>query len=349
MVASTGKILYLAAMFHSMPPGKIDPVLLGSLLAKISPCDPRVQVGPQIGADAAVIEVGNRLLVAASDPITFTADDIGWYAVHVNANDIAVMGATPRWFLATALLPEHKTTPRTIRRLFDNLTAALKPLHISLVGGHTEITPGLDRPILCGTMLGEATRKELITPGQATPGDDILLVGYAAVEGTAIIARTQRRRVARTLGSERTQRAVNFLKNPGISILSAATAIRGITGITGLHDPTEGGIIGGVWEMAESAGAGFLLNADAVPVKTETCDICRLFEINPLQLIASGALLVTCKPRTTNSIIQKLRKQRKRISIIGRITERQEGFSLVHTGRRQPLRPPFPDVIGSVI
>src|SRR5215510_13373590 len=151
-----------ARMATPLPVGKLRPTLLGELLARHTSPDPRVVVGPRVGEDAAVLDMGDRYLVATTDPITFVTEDLGWYALVVNANDLAVRGATPRWFLATCLLPEGRTTEADITALFTQLGAACQTLEVALVGGHTEVTPGLDRPIVVGTMLGEVDKERLV-------------------------------------------------------------------------------------------------------------------------------------------------------------------------------------------
>src|SRR6184192_2519264 len=175
-----------------LPAGKLPLDLLAQLLAPLTPRDPRVRVGARTGEDAAIIDMkesstsafggGARLLVVAADPITFATDQIGRYAVAVNANDIAVRGATPRWFLATLLLPAG-TTRAGVQAIMDDLAAACRELEIDLVGGHTEVTSGIDRPIVAGTMLGEVAAELLVTTGGARPGDALLLGGALAVEG----------------------------------------------------------------------------------------------------------------------------------------------------------------------
>src|SRR5438094_402855 len=172
-----------------LPPGKLPAALLATLLAQDVPTDPRVLIGPRVGEDAAVLDMGDRLLIAKSDPITFATDAIGHYAVTVNANDIAVMGGSPRWFLATLLLPETRTTAALVQDIFTQVRQACHALGIALVGGHTEITVGLERPILSGHMLGEVTRERLVTSAGVQVGDAILLTKGFPVEGVSIMAR----------------------------------------------------------------------------------------------------------------------------------------------------------------
>ncbi|MCC6943322.1 MAG: hydrogenase expression protein, partial [Thermomicrobiales bacterium] len=174
-------------MSENLPAGKLPPELLSGLLQTIVP-DPSVLIGPGIGRDAAAVRVGDRIIVLKTDPITFATDEIGWYAPNVNANDIACMGATPRWMLVTVLLPEHQTTPAMVRRIFDDLSDACDTLGVSLVGGHTEISVNLDRTILVGMMVGEVPESELIDPRSARPGDALLLARGIAIEGTALLA-----------------------------------------------------------------------------------------------------------------------------------------------------------------
>lgn len=171
------------------PAGKLDPRLLDSLLKNIPVFDSRVKIGPRIGEDTAVIDMGKKYLLLKSDPITFTADRIGWYSVHINANDIATMGGTPCWFLATLLLPEKRTNKSLIKRIFADLTKALTGIKVTLCGGHTEVTPDLDRPIIVGMMVGEVPKNKLVLKDNISAGDHIIVARGIAIEGTGIIAR----------------------------------------------------------------------------------------------------------------------------------------------------------------
>jgi len=173
----------------ALPVGKLPPLLLQRLLSAHASDDPRVVVGPQVGEDAAVLDIGDRYLIATADPITFATDELGWYALHVNANDLAVRGARPLWFLATVLLPEGGASELGVERLFGELRLACVELGVALVGGHTEVTAGLARPIVSGCMLGEVEKDRLVTTGGARPGDLLLLTKGVPLEGASIIAR----------------------------------------------------------------------------------------------------------------------------------------------------------------
>ena len=174
------------------PAGKLPPAELGRLLAAYTHRHERLLVPPAVGEDAAVIDCGDRLLVAKTDPITFASDEIGWYAVHVNANDIAAMGATPRFFLSTILLPEERATPELAASIFRSIHQAAESLGVAVCGGHTEVTYGIDRPLVIGQMLGETTRDRLVRSSGLQPGHALLLTKGLGIEATAIIAREKR-------------------------------------------------------------------------------------------------------------------------------------------------------------
>ena len=277
-----------------MKPGKLPPELLSELLSDLGSHDPRVVVGPAVGEDCAVIDMGDRLLVAKSDPITFATERIGWYAVQVNANDIACSGAEPRWFLPTVLIPVSFEVD-DVRALFAELAAACWELGVAVVGGHSEVTLGIDRPIVSGTMLGELPDLEtLITTKGARDGDSIVLTTGIAVEGTAILA-GERSESLRALGvgNATIERAAAYLTAPGISVVAAARALREAVQIHSLHDITEGGIVTALREVAAASDLGVVFEAESTPVLPECEEICAVLDIDPLGLLGSGALLAT--------------------------------------------------------
>ncbi|MDO8617162.1 MAG: AIR synthase-related protein [Dehalococcoidia bacterium] len=283
---------------RGLPPGKLPHDLLAALLAQVQPRDPRVLVGPGIGRDAAVIDTGGpRLLVAKTDPITFATDRIGWYAVHVNANDIACLGATPAWFLATVLLPEG-ADPALAAAIFAQITDACRSLAVELVGGHTEITHGLHRPIVAGAMLGEVERDRLVQPGGARPGDALIMTKGIAIEGTALLAREAADDLRRLGVPRRTiSKARAYLHHPGISVVAEAMAACGAVRVHAMHDPTEGGLATALYELAEASGAGLAVQEDAIDVLSETRAVCAAAGLEPLGLLASGALLLAVAQR----------------------------------------------------
>lgn len=281
-----------------LPVGKIPHDLLAELLAGLPAADPRVVLGPQVGEDAAVIALADRYLVAKTDPITFATDEIGWYAVQVCANDIATTGAAPLWFMATLLLPDEQATADLARAIFVQIGAACRDLGVVVVGGHTEVTYGLSRPIVVGCMLGEVAPERLVRTGGARPGDLILLTKGAPVEAAAIIAREKRRELADHFSEAFLDRAAAFLHTPGISVVRDAAVAMGVGGVTSMHDPTEGGVVTALWEMAEASQCGVQVSfyGEAMPWLPEAAALCRFFGLDPACAIASGALLLTVSP-----------------------------------------------------
>ena len=289
-----------------LPLGKLPPDLLARVIAQFPQADPRVLLGPGIGLDCAVVDAGPNLLVYKSDPITFATAEIGWYAVQVNANDIATTGATPRWFLATLLLPEGKTSAAQVEEIGRQIAAACRETGVTLIGGHTEITNGLDHPILVGTMIGEVAREELITPQGAQPGDRVLVTKSVPVEATAILAREFPDRLRQVLSPEELEQARAYLVDPGIGVLRDAQVARRSGRVSAMHDPTEGGIRTALWELAEASRCSLVVDPPAIPVTDLSRRICQALGIDPLGSIASGALLLTAPAGEAARICQGL-------------------------------------------
>ena len=325
-----------------LPTGKLPPELLDELLARHSRPDPRVVLGPRTGEDAAIIDMGDRYLVAKTDPITFATDEIGWYAVNVNANDVACCGAVPKWFLATLLLPEQRTDSALVERVFAQIAHACTALNVTLCGGHTEITYGLDRPIVVGQMLGEVSPDAFLTTSGARPGDALILTKGIALEGTAIIASEKRAELAGTMDAEELERCAGLLHDPGISVVPDADCAIAAGGVHALHDPTEGGLATSLWELAGAAGVGVRIDEDALPVLDSCRTLCRHFDLDPLGLIASGALLIAAASDAADGIIAALAGTGVSACRIGEVVTDSEGCTLRNAlGRHRPL-PHFP-------
>ena len=323
-----------------LPLGKLDHAFLGRLLSRYTQADDRVLVGATIGEDATVIDFGSSCLVAKTDPITFATDEIGWYAVQVNANDIAVTGGVPRWFLATVLLPEAITDEALVEDLFRQLSAACASLGVSLCGGHTEVTHGLDRPIVVGQMLGEVDRDRLVVTSGGQPGDDLLLSKGIAVEATAIIAREKATELSGTFSVRFLTRCRAMLHDPGISIVREvrlALEAAPYEAIHAMHDPTEGGLATGLWEMATASGTGLWVDRDAVPVLPETEALCARFGLDPLGVIASGSLLLAVDPRFTPLVLDAWGAAGIAGARIGRLTPQMEGMTMTAAGQGTSL------------
>jgi hydrogenase expression/formation protein HypE len=329
----------------TLPVGKLPPELLAEILSRAPISDGRVVLGPGVGLDCAVVELDDRMLVFKSDPITFTADQIGWYAVQINANDIATSGAEPLWFLATLLLPQGSTAPSAVKEIFDQVYRACAELDISVIGGHTEITYGLDRPIIVGTLVGEVAKERLVTPRGVLPGDRLLLTKGVPIEATAILARELPERLFANLSSEELEQARNFLYDPGISVVRDAQVAMRAGLVNGMHDPTEGGLYAAVWEMAEATGCSLVVDPQAVPVPELARRICQAVEIDPLGAIASGALLLASPPEQAVKIRDALDSLGIRGTEIGWVEEGPPEAWQVSGGMRTPLPRPERDEI----
>ena len=315
-----------------MDVGKLPADLLGRLLSTTNTADPRVLLGPRVGADAAVIDMGDTVLVAKSDPVTFAADRIGWYTVQVNANDIACLGATPKWFLATVLLPEG-AAPEVAEEVFRDITEACEGLAVALVGGHTEITYGLTRAIVSGHMLGEAKKSDVVWPGGAMPGDALLLTRGIAIEGTALLAREAADALrAGGMSDAEIEDAAALLSDPGISVVRAAQIACSAASIHAMHDPTEGGLATGLAELASAADVGIEVDADAIHVLPETRAVCKALELEPLGLLASGALLMAVASEEAANVQAALEQEGIASQVIGRVTEASDGLKLASAG-----------------
>jgi len=332
-------------MTDSLPLGKLPPDFLARLLARAPVKDPRVLFGPGIGLDCAVIDLGERVLVFKSDPITFATEDIGWYAVQVNANDVATTGATPRWMLATLLLPENTTTHMSVEAIFDQLYRAAEALGISVVGGHTEITYDLHRPVLMGTLIGEVQHEHLIVPTNTQPGDALLLTKGVPIEGTALLAREFPDRLAGVLPPEALETARQYLYDPGISVIRDAQIAVAAGRVHAMHDPTEGGLAGALWELSEASGRRLVIDPAAVPVPDIARRICTALDLDPLATIASGALLIAAEGADSTAICAALEAEGIACAVIGRV---EDGTAGVFTTHGSALPRPARDEIARV-
>ncbi|MEW6756287.1 MAG: AIR synthase related protein, partial [Candidatus Latescibacterota bacterium] len=271
-------------------PGKLPHAELARLIGRYThAADPRLVVPPGLGEDAAVIDLGGPWLVAKTDPITFATDAIGWYAVHVNANDVAAMGARPAFFLATLLLPAGQATPELAESIFRSIHEAATELGVAVCGGHTEITRGVEQPIVVGQMLGLVSRDALVRSSGLEPGHALILTKGMAIEATALIARQRRDElVRRGFALALLDRCAAFLTDPGISVVRDARAAAGAARLSAMHDPTEGGLATGLAELAAASGVGLEVHHETLPIAPESVAMCAAFGLDPLGVISSG-------------------------------------------------------------
>ena len=312
--------------------------MLEELLSDLGITDPRVLVGPSMGEDCAVVDMGDRLLIAKSDPVTFAADRVGWYVVQVNANDVACTGGIPRWFLPTVLLPAN-ATPDDLRSIFGDISEACRQIGVAVIGGHTEVTDGLPRPIVAGTMLGElGDRARLVSTGGAQDGDSIIVTTGVAIEGAAILAREYADELhSRGIDEAALNTAATYLDDPGISVLSAARALFETNAVHSMHDVTEGGLITALREIAAASNLGLVAEAESMPLLPECAAICEALELDPLGLLGSGALIATMAAGDVPAALRALDRVGVSGWEIGQMMEPSDGLWLIDRNGERTL------------
>lgn len=296
-----------------LPPGKLAPELLARLIETRLP--PEVRLGPRIGEDACAIEVAAGTLVAATDPITLTGSGVGAHAVVINANDVAVTGARPRWFLACVLLPEGSTASEA-QALFAGMRRALDEVGAVLVGGHTEVTGAVRQPLVVGQMLGMAEERTVPTGG-LRPGDAVVQVGPAPVEGAAVLAEVLPSERLATVSDDSLDAARSALEAPGISVVEPALAAAR-AGAAALHDPTEGGLSAGLHEMADASGVALTLEPDRIAWFEPGVALCAAAGLDPWGTLASGTLLAGFAPDRLDRALRELALAGHDATVIGR-------------------------------
>jgi hydrogenase expression/formation protein HypE len=303
--------------------GKIDEPLFRALIrGKLGRRDPSVLVPPMTGVDAGVIDVGaGRVLVVAEDPI-FTMprlplETFGRFTVHIGASDVAVMGVRPRYLTYTLLLPPE-TGRADIRRLVDAIHRAARDLGIAIVGGHTGFYPGFAAPTIGGiTVFGLARKGEYVTPAGARPGDEIILTKGPAIETAALLAVLREEELRATSPAALVDRAKRLTR--AITVVDDALTAMAAGGVTAMHDATEGGVVGGLAEMAAASGVGMEVDEARFVYPDEVRMVCEAFAIDPVRAIAEGSLLLTARPGKGAGIISRLARKRIAASVIGRV------------------------------
>jgi len=302
-----------------LPPGKIPIDILKNVVFKNLGAErPEVTVGPTAGVDGAVIDLGNKSLIVSMDPITGAVERIGWLAVNVNANDVATFGVAPAFLFSCIMLPENADST-IVDAICAQMNVAAKDLGIAIVGGHCESTPALANPIVVGCIMGMTEKDCYVTASAAKPGDKLILTKSAGIEGTAILASDRETELKKALSASTLQNAKNFYQQ--ISVVKDALTAYKTGGVHAMHDPTEGGVAGGIHEMADASGLGVKIFEKAIPIQPETAKICSHFKIDPLQLISSGALLISAEAKSAEKIIANLAQQQIEASVIGEFLE----------------------------
>jgi hydrogenase expression/formation protein HypE len=326
----------------TLPPGKIPIDMLKEVVfTNLGAKRDEIVIGPSSGIDCAVINVDNKSLVVSMDPITGALEIVGYLAVNVNANDIATFGCQPLFLVSCILLPE-KAEKKIVEIISSQMNEAAKDLGIAIIGGHCETTPGLSHPIVVGCMMGITEKGRYVTTAGAKPGDLLVLTKSAGIEGTAILATDRESQLKKVLGSRLLENAKGFYRQ--ISVVKDAMTAFMTGGVHAMHDPTEGGVAGAVHEMADASKLGVRISEDKICVQPETLRICQAYDIDPLQLIASGSLLVAADPDFAGRIIENLGKEKIHAKIIGEFLSSPEKRLITRKkGKVEKLRRPVTD------
>ncbi|MBP3459383.1 MAG: AIR synthase family protein [Lachnospiraceae bacterium] len=297
--------------------GKVpENVLKRAVFKQIKHVRPEVLLHPGVGEDCAAIETKeDEVLVFSTDPITGASKGMGTLAVHITANDLASSGAEPVGILTCVILPPG-TREKRLRELMQEIVAASRELRIEVMGGHTEISDVVNRPVITVTGVGKAKKDQLVSTGGLQPGDDLVMTKWAGLEGTSIIAAEKQEELAKRLPSQIIDAALEMREYISV-VPEAAVAVK--TGVSAMHDVTEGGIFGALWEMGEASGVGILADLKKIPIRQETIEVCELFDINPYMLISSGSMLIGTSHG--NLLVDELQKQGIPAAVIGRAVE----------------------------
>ncbi len=330
-----------------MLPGKVPPEILQSIVfSKLGRSDADVILGPEIGEDAAVVKIGDQVVVAATDPITGSVEDVGWLAVHVNANDIATFGVSPRWFLASVMLPPGYT-PDQLGTIMNQIDTAAKELDIAVAGGHSEITESISQPIVVGFMMGTAPIDEYVTSSGAKPGDALIVTKTIGMEGTSILATEGCSYLSEKIGKDVVEHGQQ-LRNSISVVKDGVTAFQ--TGfIHAMHDPTEGGLANGVHELCDASGVGCELENNLIPLNDATRTICEYLQINPLELISSGSMLISCNHDHAPQVIEELTAVGIDAVIIGSLVPDSTHRKITIDGSTIDLERPTTDALWSAL
>jgi len=309
---------------RSLSVGKLDPEALKQLVfTRLGASDTRIILGPSIGEDATVIDFRDRALVVHSDPITGAIENIGWLAVNVCTNDIATRGVRPLWILTVLLLPEDINSAQ-VKHITSQIDEAARELNIAVIGGHSEVTPGIKRPIIVTTAIGETPKDGFVRTSEAKIGDSVILTKGVAIEGTAILSHELESFLQRKIDEKTLERAKRFIKRTSV-VKDALTAVE-VGGVHAMHDATEGGVAGGLQEIAWASDAGIIAYEEKIPTHDETQAVCQALGVDPLKTISSGALIISAHPKKAANILAALKGKGIPAAIIGKVVDKKKGI-----------------------
>lgn len=318
--------------------GKVpENVLKRAVLRQISHHRPEVLLSAGVGEDCAAVAVEeDEMLVFSTDPITGASQGMGELAVHITANDLASGGAEPVGILTCIILPP-RTREKKLHDFMQEIILTAKKLNIEVMGGHTEVSDVVNRPLITVTGVGKVKRDAIVTTAGLRPGDELVMTKWAGLEGTSIIAAEKREVLEERLPSQLIDTARDF-RNYISVVPEAAAAVK--VGVSAMHDVTEGGIFGALWEMAEASGVGITVDLHKIPIRQETIEVCEIFDINPYLLISSGSMLIGAP--NGNLLVEKLAEAGISAAVIGRAVEGNDRV-IINGEERRFLEPPGSD------
>lgn len=324
--------------------GKVpENVLKRSVFRQLHTKRQEVLLGAGVGEDCAAVKLNqDEIFVLSTDPITGTTQDIGRLAIHITMNDLASAGAEPVGVLLTILLPEG-TEEEALREIMRQLEEGCAQAGVQIMGGHTEVTRVVNQPVISVCGVGKAREDQLVSTAGARPGNDIVITKWIGLEGTSILAKEKGQELLKRYPAHMVETARSF--DQYLSVLPEA-AIAVETGVTAMHDVTEGGIFGALWELAESSGVGLEIDLKQIPIRQETVEVCEFFGINPYQLISSGSMLMATADG--NRLVRELERQGIHGVVAGKVTQGKDRV-ILNEGERRFLEPPKTDELYKVV
>lgn len=323
-----------------IPPKQLEEIVMAPIQSSLVQRSD-VVLRPKTGEDCSAVDLQGELCVLSTDPITGAAKDVGYLAVQINCNDIFSAGAEPMGILLTVLLPPE-SEEEVLKEIMEGAVKAAAELHIEILGGHTEVTDAVCKPLVSATVIGKSRNRNLICTGGGQVGQDVVMSKWAGLEGTAIIAKEyEEQLLEKGVSREFIHRAKGF-----VSLLSVGmeSEIAFDHGATAMHDATEGGVLGAVWEMAECSHLGVTLWQDQIPLREETKEICQACHVDPLRLVSSGSMVFATADGA--GLVEKLGEKGVFAAIIGRLTEEEK--ILIAGTQVEPLAQPQSDSLYQV-
>lgn len=324
--------------------GKIpETVLKRSVFKQIHHRRDEILVRPGVGEDCAILELQpDEVIVMSTDPITGTVNEIGTFAVHITANDIASSGAEPIGILLTIILPDN-ASELDLKAIMQDVEKVCKELDMEVMGGHTEVSKAVNQPIVSVTGVGKIKKSEMLKTAGLVPGQELVLTKWAGLEGTAIIARDKEEVLKERFHQDFIDRAKSLFED--LSVVKDARIAKRV-GVSSMHDVTEGGIFGALWEVAAASGVGIEVDLKKIPIKQETIEICEVFDINPYMLMSSGCMLISTD--RGNALVDALKKEGIASAIIGKVMEGNDRI-IINEDERRYLEPPKADELYKAI